>query len=47
MFETLKNAFKVKEIILGHGKPEWGHTTAAAVFIIKLGDRIYDTEDNI
>lgn len=38
--------FKIKEITLGHGKPEWGHVTAAAVFIIKLGERIYDTEDN-
>ena len=35
--------YKIKEIVLGHGKPEWGHTTAAAVFIIKLGEKVGET----
>lgn len=35
--------FKIEEIVLGHGKPEWGHTTAAAVFIIKLGEKVSET----
>ena len=35
--------YKVKEIVLGHGKLEWGHTTAAAVFIIKLGEKVSET----
>ena len=32
--------FKIKDIIIGLGKPEWGATEGVHYFVIKLGDEI-------
>ena len=32
--------FKIKEIVVGRGNPEWGAPTDRDVFIIKLGERV-------
>lgn len=32
--------FKIDEIVIGRGNPEWGAPTDKDVFIIKIGDRI-------
>lgn len=34
--------FKVKSITIGQGKVEWGAPSNKDVFIIKLGERIYE-----
>lgn len=38
--------FKVSEIFIGTGKPEWGAEPDKKYFVIKLGERIkYETQD--